>query len=401
MSDELFLSIVTDPATVADPYPRLRQLRETAPVHKVGFSNLWVLTRFEDCRQALRDHRLGIAKAGDETPSLMPGAVYSRDPDRERSMLFLNPPEHTRLRSLVGQALTPERVEGLRSSVESMTAELLDPVAEAGECDLIDALAHPLSADIISELIGVPRADRDWLRPLIVDITAALEPNRRIDDARRAQDSRQKVRKYVHTLVQRRRDEPGDNLLSAMIEARDGEDRLSTDEVAATVSLIYGAGFETTASLIGSTAHTLMRWPDQLDRLRSDRSLVPAAVEEVLRFEPPVQVDGRYAFSEVEVAGRVIGAGHAVLMLLGAANRDPAAVEDPDRFDVGRGESPLLSFGAGIHECLGSALARLEGQVVLRALLDRFETWTPLDDNPPWNPRLTLRGLARLPVAFS
>ena len=401
MSDELFLSIVTDPETVADPYPRLRQLRETAPVHKVNFSNLWVLTRFEDCRQALRDHRLGIAKAGDETPSLMPGAVYSRDPDRERSMLFLNPPEHTRLRSLVGQALTPERVEGLRSSVESMTAELLDPVAEAGECDLIDALAHPLSADIISELIGVPRADRDWLRPLIVDITAALEPNRRIDDARRAQDSRQKVREYVHDLVQRRRDEPGDNLLSAMIEARDGEDRLSTDEVAATVSLIYGAGFETTASLIGSTVHTLMRWPDQLDRLRSDRSLVPAAVEEVLRFEPPVQVDGRYAFSEVEVAGRVIGAGHAVLMLLGAANRDPAAVEDPDRFDVGRGESPLLSFGAGIHECLGSALARLEGQVVLRALLDRFETWTPLDDNPPWNPRLTLRGLARLPVAFS
>ena len=224
-------------------------------------------------------------------------------------MLFLNPPEHTRLRSLVGQALTPERVEGLRSSVESMTAELLDPVAEAGECDLIDALAHPLSADIISELIGVPRADRDWLRPLIVDITAALEPNRRIDDARRAQDSRQKVREYVHDLVQRRRDEPGDNLLSAMIEARDGEDRLSTDEVAATVSLIYGAGFETTASLIGSTVHTLMRWPDQLDRLRSDRSLVPAAVEEVLRFEPPVQVDGRYAFSEVEVAGRVVGAG--------------------------------------------------------------------------------------------
>ena len=401
MSDELFLSIVTDPATVADPYPRLRQLRETAPVHKVGFSNLWVLTRFEDCRQALRDHRLGIAKAGDETPSLMPGAVYSRDPDRERSMLFLNPPEHTRLRSLVSQALTPERVEGLRSSMESMTAELLDPVAEAGECDLIEALAHPLSSDVLSELIGVPRADRDWLRPLIVDVTAALEPNRRIDDARRAQDSRQKVREYVHTLVQRRRDEPGDNLLSAMIEARDGEDRLSTDEVAATVSLIYGAGFETTASLIGSMVHTLMRWPDQLDRLRSDRSLVPAAVEEVLRFEPPVQVDGRYAFSDVEVAGRVIGAGHAVLMLLGAANRDPAAVEDPDRFDVGRGESPLLSFGAGIHECLGSALARLEGQVVLRALLDRFETWTPLDDNPPWNPRLTLRGLARLPVAFS
>ncbi len=401
MSDELFLSIVTDPEAVADPYPRLRQLRETSPVHKLGFSNLWVLTRFEDCRQALRDHRLGIAKAGDETPSLMPGAVYSRDPDRERSMLFLNPPEHTRLRSLVSQALTPERVEGLRSSVEVMTEELLDPVAEAGECDLIEALAHPLATEILSELVGVPRADRGWLRPLIVDITAALEPNRRLDDARRARDSRQKVREYVKDLVDQRRAEPEDDLLSAMIQARDGEVQLTAQEVAATVSLIYGVGFETTASLIGSIAHTLMRWPGQLDRLRSDRSLVPAAVEEVLRFEPPVQVDGRYAFSDVEVAGRVISAGHAVLILLGAANRDPAAVEDPDRFDVGRGESPLLSFGAGIHQCLGAALARLEGEVMLRALLDRFETWTPLDDNPPWHPRLTLRGLARLPVAFS
>ena len=401
MSDELFLSIVTDPEAVADPYPRLGQLREISPVHKVGFSNLWVLTRFEDCWQMLHDDRLGIAKAGDETPSLMPGAVYSRDPDRERSMLFLNPPEHTRLRSLVSQALTPERVESLRSPVAAMTAELLDPVAQAGECDLIEALARPLAADVLSELVGVPRADRGWLRPLIVDITAALEPNRRIDDARRARDSRQTVREYVHDLVQQRLEEPGDDLLSAMIEARDGEDRLSTDEVAATVSLIYGAGFETTASLIGSIVHTLMRWPDQLERLRSDRSLVPSAVEEALRFEPPVQIDGRYAFSDVEVAGRVIGAGHAVLMLLGAANRDPAAVEDPDRFDIGRDESPLLSFGAGIHRCLGAALASLQGEAVLGALLDRFETWTPLDDDPPWNPRLTLRGLARLPIAFS
>lgn len=401
MSDQLLLSIVADPEAIADPYPRLRQLRETSPVHKVGFSNLWVLSRYEDCRQALHDHRLGIAKAGDETPSIMPGAVYSRDPDRERSMLFLNPPEHTRLRTLVSQALTPERIEGLRSAVEAMTVELLDPVAEAGECDLVGALAHPLASDVLSELIGVPRADRGWLRPLIADITAALEPNRRPDDAQRARDSRQAVREYVHHLVQRRRAEPGDDLLSAMIEARDGEDRLSKDEVAATVSLIYGAGLETTASLIGSMVHTLMHWPDQLDRVRSDRSLVPSAVEEVLRFEPPVQVDGRRAFADIEIGGRIISAGHAVLMLLGAANRDPAAVRDPERFDIGRGEVPLLSFGAGIHQCLGAALARLEGRVVLRSLLDRFQTWTPLDDDPPWSPRLTLRGLARLPVAFS
>lgn len=401
MSDELFLSIVSDPQTIADPYPRLRELRETSPVHKVGFSNLWVLTRFEDCRSVLRDGRLGVAKAGEETPSLMPGAVYSQDPDRDRSMLFLNPPEHTRLRSLVSGAFTHERLEGMRTSVEAMTGELLERMARAGGGDLIAELAHPLAADVIGELVGVPREDRDWLRPLVVDMTAALEPNRRLDEVQRARDARRQAREYIGELVDRRQAEPGDDLLSAVIEATDGDDRLTAEEVAATVSLIYGASFETTASLIGSIVHTLMRWPEQLDRLRSDRSLVPAAVEEALRFEPPVQVDGRRAFVDVEVDGTVIGAGHSVLMLLGAANRDPDVVDDPDLFDVARGEFPLLSFGAGIHECLGAPLARLSGQVVLEALLDRFGTWTPRDENPPWKPRLTLRGLARLPVALS
>ncbi|MYE75104.1 MAG: cytochrome P450, partial [Acidimicrobiaceae bacterium] len=165
--------------------------------------------------------------------------------------------------------------------------------------------------------------------------------------------------------------------------------------------LIYAAGFETTMNLIGNMVHTLMRHPDQLARLRADRSLVPSAVDEVLRFEPPVQIDGRYVRADTEIGGHAIPQGHGVLTLLGAANRDPAAVDDPDRFDVGRSEVPMLSFGSGIHYCLGAALARLEGQVVLQALLDRFGTWAPLDDNPPWKRRLTLRGLASLPVAFS
>ena len=147
--------------------------------------------------------------------------------------------------------------------------------------------------------------------------------------------------------------------------------------------------------------HTLLRNPGELARLRADRSLVPTAVEEVLRFEPPVQVDSRYAFEDVEIAGHLVGKGFIAMTLLGAANRDPSAVDDPDRFDVGRSEVPLLSFSSGIHYCLGASLARLEGRVVLEGLLDRFERWTPLEENPPWKPRLTLRGLARLPVALS
>ena len=399
MSDELLVRIVTDPDVIADPYPLLSELRETAPVHKLGFADFWILTRFEDCRAALRDQRLGNPEPGDDMPALIVGSF--RDPDGPRSLLSLNPPDHTRIRSLVSRAFTPRRVERLRPAVEAMTRELLDPVAEARQCDLIEALAFPLPANVISELVGVPAADRDWLRPLVSDLAATLEPNRQPEETKQAAASGAKIQEYLHDLIDRRRAEPRDDLLSGLIEASDGADRLTQQEVASTVSLIYGAGFETTMNLIGNMVHTLMRHPDQLARLRADRSLVPTAVDEVLRFEPPVQLDGRYVRADAEIGGHAVPRGHAVLTLLGAANRDPAAVEDPDRFDVGRADVPMLSFGSGIHYCLGAALARLEGQVVLEALLDRFGTWTPLVDNPPWKRRLTLRGLASLPVALS
>ena len=399
MSDELLLRIVTDPAVIADPYPLLSELRETAPVHKLGFADFWILTRFEDCRTALRDPRLGNPEPGDDVPTLIAGS--SRGPDRSRSLLWLNPPDHARIRSLVSRAFTPRRVERLRPAVEAMTRELLAPVAEAGECDLVEALAFPLPANVISELVGVPVADRDWLRPLVSDLAATLEPNRQPEETRQAAVSGAKIQAYLHDLIDRRRAEPRDDLLSGLIEASDGADRLTQQEVANTVSLIYGAGFETTTNLIGNMVNTLMRHPDQLARLRADRSLVPSAVDEVLRYEPPVQIDGRYVRADADIAGHAIPRGHAVLTLLGAANRDPAVMDEPDRFDVGRSDVTMLSFGSGIHYCLGAALARLEGQVVLEALLDRFGTWTLLDDNPPWKRRLTLRGLARLPVAFS
>lgn len=262
-------------------------------------------------------------------------------------------------------------------------------------------LAFPLPANVISELVGIPRNDRDWLRPLILDLAATLEPGRGAAEAARAKVSRDKVREYLHELIDRRRAEPADDLLSGLIAAADGEDRLTVGEMVMTVILIYGAGFETTTNLIGNMVHTLLRNPEQLARLRADPSLVPAAVEEVLRFEPPVHVDSRYAFADVEIAGHLVRKGFVVMTLLGAANRDPAVTDDPDRFDVGRREIPLLSFSSGIHYCLGASLARLEGQVVLAGLLDRFTTWTALEDHPPWKPRLTLRGLARLPVALS
>ncbi len=399
MSDELFLRIVTDPEVYADPYALLAELRETSPVHKLGFADYWALTRYEDCRSVLRDPRMGNPEPGDQVPTIAGNAV--RTPKEERTLLFLNPPDHTRLRSLVSRAFTPRRVEGLRGSVEAMTAELLDPLVPACEVDLIDQLAFPLPANVISELVGVPRADRDWLRPLVSDLAGTLEPNRSPEDMERAEVSGAKVAAYFDELIDRRRAEPGGDLLSALIAASDGEDRLTQSEIGLTLSLIYAAGFETTTNLFGNMVHTLMRHPDQLARLRADRSLVPGAVDEVLRYEPPVQVDARYTFEDVEIGGHSVAQGSMVLTLLAAANRDPAVIDDPDRFDITRQDTPLLSFGSGIHYCLGASLARLEGQVVLAGLLDRFPTWTPLEENPPWKPRLTLRGLARLPVALA
>ena len=229
MSDELLLRIVTDPDVIADPYPLLRELRETSPVHRTGFSDFWILTRFEDCRAALRDQRLGSPEPGEEAPSLL---ASSRQPRRDgpRSLLFLNPPDHTRIRSLVSRAFTPRRVEHLRPTVRAMTEALLDRVAEAGQCDLIDALAFPLPANVISELVGVPVADRDWLRPLVSDLAATLEPTRGPGEAERAEAAGAKVNQYLNDLIDSRRAEPADDLLSGLVAASDGEDRLIQQE---------------------------------------------------------------------------------------------------------------------------------------------------------------------------
>lgn len=399
MSDELLLRILTDPTIIPDPYPLLRELRETAPVHRMATGDYWVLTRYADCRSVLRDVRLGSPEPGDAAPMLTPRAI--RDPDAERSLLFLNPPDHTRLRSLVSRAFTPRRIEGLRRSVVELTDELLDDLAATGGGDIVERLAFPLPANVISALVGVPRADRDWLRPLVADLTATLEPTTSEADMARADVSGATVRQYMLDLIHRRRADPRDDLLSGLIAASDGEDRLTEAEVVSTTLLIYAAGFETTTNLIGNMVYTLLRHPDQLARVRTDRMLVAGAVEEVLRFETPVQVDGRYAFEDIDLAGHTIGKGNMVMTLLAAANRDPAVVDRPDSFDVARPEVPLLSFSSGIHYCLGASLARLEAQVVLERLLARFERWGLVGDDPPWKPRITLRGLEHLEVTLT
>ncbi len=401
-ADELALKIFADPASIADPHPLYRKLREIAPVHQSALTSTWILSRYEDCRSLLRDNRAGAAEPGIAAPESTLSNASRRDRDPElRSILFMNPPDHTRIRSLLSRAFTPRRVERLRPEVEAIADTLIDSFASDGPVNLLDALAFPLPANVISALVGVPVERRDWLRPLVAKLTASLELTASEQMVSDAEESSETVRSYLSELMVERRADPGDDLLSAMIAASDGEDRLSENEILSNTMVIYAAGFETTTHLICNTVLNLLRHPEQLEMLRRDRSLVPGAIEEVLRFDPPVQIDGRTAFEDLEFGGRTIPAGHMVMTMLAGANRDPEVYDDPDRFDITRRDQPpVMSFGSGIHYCLGASLARLEGQVVLERLLDRFDEWT-LAEEPPWRPQIVIRGVERLDVMFS
>jgi len=398
--EELVFQLMATPEGRADPYPVYREIRERAPVFRGEALSIWYVSGYEDCRSLLRDNRLG--KGAPRSGGLFEGSearvLGDGESTRERSMLFLNPPDHTRLRGLVSRAFTPRRMEAMRHRVSTMVDELLDPIAEAGEADMVEHLSYRLPVQVIGEMIGVPATDHDHMREHIDKLVVTLEPSYTEEQAQAAEASAVVVGEYMNELVASRRSDPADDLMSALIEARDGADQLSDGELVSTVILLYAAGFETTTNLISNGLWLLLSHEDQFSELRADRSLLAGAVEEILRYESPVQLDGRQAFEDVVVGDHTIPAGETAITLLGGANRDPAMIEDPERFDITRTEIPLISFASGIHYCLGANLARMEGQEAIGGLFARFDHMELVDDEPQWKPGLTLRGLARLPV---
>ena len=406
-AESALVNLLITPEGRADPYPHYRLIRDRAPVMRSSTGAL-VLTRYEDCLTALRNPRLGRGVLGRaaRNSTVMPGAA---DPELRQeyferasdSMLFADPPDHTRLRRLANRAFTPKRVESLRPSVQATVDAILDAMAAAGHSDVMADLAFPLPVSVIGELVGVPAADRMAFQPLVRAATAGLEPfigNEAITAAMAAQDQ---LRAYFVDLLAERRRQPADDLLSGLAQAREAGDALNDDEIIATAILLFAAGFETTTNLIGNGLLALLQHPEQFSRLQADPGLAPSAVEELLRFDSPVQFDGRHAFEEVDLAGVPVPEGGDVVTILGAANRDPARFSDPDRLDLRREEGPPLSFASGIHFCLGAALARVEGQIVFGKLLDRFADMELASAEPEWKNRITLRGLAQLPVVFS
>jgi pimeloyl-[acyl-carrier protein] synthase len=388
-----------DPEFVADPYQTYHRLRATDPVHHspLGF---WVLTRYEDVVAVLRDPRLAkeaiasvvAARFGVEVPVGM-----------RLSMLDRDPPDHTRLRGLVSKAFTPRVVEALRPHIQQIVDGLLDRVERAGSMDLIEEFAYPLPVVVICEMLGVPVEDHERFKGWSLEIARSLDLILQPPDsdlARRSVDARHALTDYFRGLIAERRASPRADMLSALIAAEEAGDRLSEQELMATCILLLVAGHETTVNLIGNGTLALLRHPDELRRLRENPSLIGSAVEELLRYDGPVQRTARIPSAAVTIGGRTIEAGEMVMPFIGAADRDPAHFPDPDRLDIARSDNRHIAFGLGIHFCLGAPLARLEGQIAINTLVRRLPKLALATDRPEYRQSLTLRGLKTLPVAF-
>ncbi|HEY4409054.1 MAG TPA: cytochrome P450 [Acidimicrobiia bacterium] len=395
--DELIHRIMATPEGHADPYPLYQGLREAAPVHRSGLDDIWYVSGFEACR-----HVLGDARVGKNAQFIVPR--HGVDPERvrlaqrrrRRSMLTSNPPEHTRLRGSAKGAFIPPTMESLRPRVADIVAERLDRLAELGEADLMVELAFPMPVTVVGEMVGVPEEDRAWFRPLMKTLVSSDSFNRSPEARAEVERAGDELDAYFADLIALRRKEPGDDLLSYFIaQADDG--LLDEDELFSTVTLLFFAGFLTTTNLIGNGLVALFDHPDEMVRLWEEPELAPSAVEEILRFDSPVQFVHRNVLEDLEVDGHRLRAGDIVLTLLAGANRDPARFVEPDRFDVGRPDNLHLAFAWGLHFCLGARLARMEGQLVLRGLVERFKAVEPAGE-PVRNPGLAIRGLDSLPV---
>jgi cytochrome P450 len=396
----LFSPKLFGPRMLADPYPYYARLRALDPVHWAEQIGGWVLTRYADVITVLRSPDVSSERATAARQRVGP-EFRALDEVRSHSMLNTDAPRHTRLRLLVNKAFTPHTVERLAPFIRSFVDKALAAAQAHGRMDVMAELAFPLPATVIAEMLGVPPEDRNRFKKWSDDTTAVLgnvESNLSPDLLRKSVAAMGDLLAYFRGIIARRRAEPRDDLLSALVKAQEEGDRLSDDELLANCVLLLNAGHETTTNLIGNGTLALLRHPDQLRRLRDDPSLIPSAVEELLRYDSPVQFTNRILKADLELGGKVLRAGQMVLLLLGSANRDPAQFPEPDRLDVGRPDNKHVAFGLGLHFCLGAPLARLEGRLVFEALLRR----TPdirLDGPPPrYRQNFNLRGLESLQV---
>jgi pimeloyl-[acyl-carrier protein] synthase len=397
----LSLYQLLDPEVLADPYPLYRRLRTEDPVHWDTFLHAWVVTRYDDVVRVL----VNFSANRTPTPEQLTGLGLSQlNPIAGvmvKQMLFLDAPAHTRLRGLCSQAFTPRRVERLRSHIQEIADRLIDAVLPTGRMELIRDFAAPLPATVTAEMLGVPPSDHVRLKAWSADFAEMLGNfQHNPDRVPRVLGSLEEMTAYFREAIREQRSQPKEGLIGDLLAAEVGGDRLSEEEVVANVIVTMVGGQETTTNLIGNGILSLLRNRPVLEQLRSDLSLIPSAVEELLRYESPSQHTARIATEDVEIAGRKIRRRDATIAVMGAANRDPEYFPDPDRLDITRRNNRHVAFGGGAHFCFGAPLARIEAQIAFATLLQRLPN-LQLDAQPiTWRNNLGLRGLTRLAVSF-
>jgi hypothetical protein len=381
-----------------DPYPLYRLLRSEGRAHWSDFPRGWLIPHYTDVLDVLRDPRFGARR--DDGPDV--GRLrISPELDRQfrKTLFFMDPPDHTRIRNQVGRAFTPRRVLDLAERIEAIANELVDAVEASGSIELIGDFAYALPVRVIAELLGVPARDLPRLRRWSDDTAVLLvEPFKTQEDVDRAEVSLAEMRKYFEAVFTQRRAAPLDDLISGLVSGTGP--LLGEDELFALVSVMLVAGHETTTNLIGNSVLSLLNDADSREVLAADPARIPDAIDELLRFESPVQVAQRVAHEDCVVAGQEVKAGDPLYALLGSANRDPSVFPDPDRLNFERGEVRHVAFGQGVHYCVGASLARLEGAIAIQTLLRRLPTLKADFETPSWGKRVVLRGLTSLPLRF-
>ncbi|MCX4824668.1 cytochrome P450 [Streptomyces sp. NBC_01142] len=390
------------PAFVADPYPAYAELRSRGRVHYYEPTRQWLVPRYADVSALLRDRRLGRTYlhrfTHEEFGRTAPPAAHEPFHTlNDNGMLDLEAPDHTRIRRLVSKAFTPRTVEALVPTVERLAAEMVAGVRDAGGGDLLAEVAEPLPVAVIAEMLGIPAADRALLRPWSADICGMFELNPSEETAARAVRASLEFSAYLRELIARRRTAPGEDLISALIAAHDEGDRLSEQEMISTCVLLLNAGHEATVNTTANGWWTLFRHPEQLAALRADPTLLSTAVEELMRYDTPLQMFERWVLDDIEIDGTVIPRGSELALLFGSANRDPAKFDHPDTLDLSRPDNPHVTFGAGIHYCLGAPLARIELAASFGELLREAPTMK-LAAEPVWKPGYVIRGVQELLV---
>lgn len=398
---ELSLTRLLDPEILANPYPLYARLRQEAPVYFDPFLHTWVITRYADVLKVLLTFTANRTPSPERLRAMGMPAIGPIAQVMIKQMLFLDPPEHTRLRSLAAAVFSPRRVKVLEEYIRGIANSLIDKVLAIGHTDVMSDIAEPLPAMVTAELLGVPVEDYEQLKDWSKDFAEMLgnyqhNPNR----IPRVLKSTEEMTKYFGARIAEQKETPRDGLIQSLLSAEIDGERLTDEEVIANTIVTMVGGQETTTNLIGNGILTLLRNPNERKRLMNDYSLIPSAVEELLRYESPSQQTGRIAGEDVMIGGTEIRRGQAVIAVMASANRDPQRFTDPDTFDITRTDNRHLAFGWAAHFCFGAPLARLEGQIVLETMLRRLPQMELESEHLTWRDNLGLRGLDALPVRF-